>query len=224
MNIQTRSAYDTNGVQILRGVISHAQLLHLRRDLRRLLTFAPDPTDKDRLYKVYQAAARSHAFQGIQHGLGSIVGGQAPLLHISGAVLFSAPNDTRLTYDWHQESSYMPGLNNPIFNFWFPVMEPATKANGAMSVLAGSHKLGRLTYTKSSKPQGYTDLTPLGDYAERFPELVCECGLGDVVMFDGDLIHKSNPNTSGRTRYTGVSRFTAVRELPDRLEKFSELY
>jgi ectoine hydroxylase-related dioxygenase (phytanoyl-CoA dioxygenase family) len=145
---------------------------------------------------------------------------------VDAVVLIGLPDDKRLAYDWHQESNYMPGLS-PVVNFWFPVFEPATRNNGAMSVLVGSHRSGRLGYTKRRLANdSYTDLVPDGIDAlqKQYTEYHCLAAPGDLVVFEADLIHRSNRNQTARTRFSGVVRLLAPRAIPETLSFSNELY
>ena len=49
----------------------------------------------------------------------------------------------------HQESNYMTGFGTRLLNHHFAVFTKSDSANGAMSVLKGSHKSGSFPYIKS---------------------------------------------------------------------------
>lgn len=87
-----------------------------------------------------------------------------------------------------------------------------------MSILAGSHREGTLGYHKRPKKLGYTDHAPVGmdSIVKRYDEIWCDCSLGDVVVFAGDLIHRSNRNASGRTLFSGIYRNFRLDHLPIR--------
>jgi hypothetical protein len=141
-------------------------------------------------------------------------------IDIDSNTIFSLPDDDRLTWRWHQESTYHPPMFDSV-GFWFPIFAPATRLNGTMSVLKGTHKLGMLQYEKY-KPtkETATSLVPVGidDYVRRYEEVHCECDVGDVVIFDKHLIHRSNMNRDSRPRLTGLVRIGTTPAVPESLD------
>lgn len=142
-------------------------------------------------------------------------------LDIDTGTIFSLPSDERLTWRWHQESTYHPPEVDSL-GFWFPIFAPATERNGTMSVLKGSHKLGIVEYKKHKPtPDAATSLIPaeIDEYTRRFEEVHCVCDVGDVVIFHKDLIHRSNLNRDVRPRITGLVRVGTTHKVPDSIEK-----
>ena len=111
-----------------------------------------DANDQPLLYRINNTINRAVDLSSLLHDIlwipRLLVDDRSPLIVMDQVVLFGLPKDERLTYDWHQESNYLPDIA-PIINYWFPIFEPATKNNGAMSLLESSHKLGRLPYNKT---------------------------------------------------------------------------
>ncbi len=98
-----------------------------------------------------------------------------------------------------------------IINVHYPLLRTSTTENGTMSILPGSHHYGTLNYSKSRvSSDSYTDLVPknIEEITASLPEFHCYLELGDVVIFQKDLIHRSNYNGSELCRSVGVSRFT----------------
>jgi ectoine hydroxylase-related dioxygenase (phytanoyl-CoA dioxygenase family) len=104
-------------------------------------------------------------------------------------------------------------------NFCAPVFEPATRENGTMSLLRGSHKLGALPYDKLRPENGSTTLLPRG--IERIvaahEEVHFLAEPGDLIGFDRNLVHRSNQNRSPRPRVTAVVQFAVVDRIPESL-------
>jgi len=131
-------------------------------------------------------------------------------------VIVNLPHDDRISWEWHQESTYHPEIENCI-GFWFPFLDSSTIANGTMSVLKGSHRMGKLPY-KVYKPSDDSATTLIPDDIEqlkkKFSEEHCLLDPGDLLMFDMDLIHQSNPNISDRARFTGLIRIACIDRIP----------
>ncbi|AWK90243.1 phytanoyl-CoA dioxygenase family protein [Azospirillum thermophilum] len=237
------SAYERDGFLILRNVLPRDLVSRVVGELTALCALTGvdegdlglscsrlDRENQEALYRLYLAAPRLPAFAALSAHLAGVAarisGADLPVLSIDTIALFSPPRDSRLAYNWHQENSYMPGLPGDVMTFWCPLLDPATVDNGAMSVLAASHRLGRLPYRKISRPRGYTDLLPhdAEAIAASHREHVCIADPGDAVVFQGNMLHRSNHNATNRTRVTGIFRYIAACDLPANLKFSADMY
>ena len=186
-----------------------------------------DKEDKKRLHMISQIISKLDAFTVLETACFSFAKQllpSGPLVLLVKSVLFGLPIDKRLVYNWHQESAYWP-IDNPVLNFHFPVFEKADQQNGTMSVLVGSHKQGRLPYIKSKKSSdAYMNLTP-----ENIEELENQCleerfdmELGDLGILHHDLLHRSNFNSTPRTRFSAVVRIGSLSQMPPKMFFTSE--
>ena len=228
------TTFEKDGYVVLRDFFSEPALEVMRQSLRdvfaiyskegedvfatvqRLATF-----EKPLFYRIYQFISRSFiSLYPVRLEClpiaQSLLGGK---LHIDvgSAVIFALPDDTRLTWDWHQETTYDPEMKDTV-HFSFPIFEPATLDNGTMSVLPGSHNLGTLPYDKiQTSSDAATSLVPKGmdKIAKDYEEVHFTANVGDVAVFHNDLIHRSNSNTSGKPRITGLVRIASIDKLPN---------
>ena len=240
-----RDIYERFGFVIVRGVCDQEQIYRLREDIRRIISFEGDEhedmheviyrldrDDKDKLYIICQTIAKFAS-----GGFCSLIIKEfcqpifAPdnccAVVLTQGVLVALPADDRLAYDWHQESNYLVGVGVPFINAWMPVFEPSTRENGAMSVLAGSHRLGKLKYRKQIRSENsFTNLIADDErfLKEDYDEIYCCIDPGDVVIFDENLVHRSNFNQTERTRLTFVTRIAFAQAVPGRLSFSKELY
>lgn len=139
-----------------------------------------------------------------------IVGNQYPFSVISSGFMLGLPEDSRLAYDFHQESSYMLGARD-IMNVHFPFLRPSTIENGTMSALEGSHHQGPLPSHRSKESDNsYTNFVPknIEDLKANYREVAFHLELGDILYFSKDLVHKSNPNLTAALRPPAVFRLT----------------
>jgi hypothetical protein len=133
-------------------------------------------------------------------------------------VLLGLPSDERMAYSWHQESSYIPTVPT-VYTMWTPLFNPSTRENGTMSVLSGTNKLGNVGYNRVDKAHGYCDL--VADYKElvsKYPEYFCCNATGDCILFDKDLVHRSNFNSTDYVRISltlRVGHINTVTQLSD---------
>lgn len=188
-----------------------------------------DANDRERLYSLHMAANKISSLRRVNVAFAEVLqglnGSTSPIYEISVGFLLGIPKDRRLAYDFHQESSFMKGFGE-ISSFHFPLRGPATIANGTMSVLDSSHRLGPLPFLKSrTAPNGFTDLVPDGidEIKSRHPEVHCILEPGDVVVFHKDCIHRSNFNESDACRLVGVSRLTQQYNVDYRPQSYEAL-
>jgi ectoine hydroxylase-related dioxygenase (phytanoyl-CoA dioxygenase family) len=121
-------------------------------------------------------------------------------------VLLGLPADQRLAYSWHQESSYIPTVPT-VYTMWTPLFTPSTRENGTMSVLSGTHKLGNIGYSRLEKPHGYCDLVvDTKELIPKHPEYFCCNAIGDCILFEKDLVHRSNFNITDKVRISLLLR------------------
>ena len=188
-----------------------------------------DRDDKALLHELHMATTKLISLRSVFALLADVVydlsSSVAPVYEISGGYLLGIPADTRLVYDFHQESNYMREFKE-VFNFHFPLLRNSTCENGTMSVLAGSHKIGTVSFEKKRVSQNsYTNLIPteIEKIQSKFPEVHCILEPGDCVVFHKDLVHKSNFNASKLCRPVGTARLTQnkrgswVTKTPDQL-------
>ena len=91
----------------------------------------------------------------------------------------------------------------------FIAIDQATAANGALTVLRGSHAAGRIEHGEvRGQPGGEADRVEL--LASHFEEVVCEMDPGDCLLFHCNLLHRSNPNGTPNPRWALVTCYCAL--------------
>ena len=93
-------------------------------------------------------------------------------------------------------------------------LDPADEQNGCLQVVPGSHLLPVLCTQKADTTLSFTDVgVPMPEGLESVPVLMEP---GDVIFFNGSLIHGSPPNTSAdrfRRAITGHYISADVRQV-----------
>jgi ectoine hydroxylase-related dioxygenase (phytanoyl-CoA dioxygenase family) len=93
----------------------------------------------------------------------------------------------------HQDNFYLRAQPGTCLAAWF-ALDRCDEANGCMQVVPGSHTWPLLCTEKADTRVSFTDVTvPLPPEAEVRP-VVMEAG--DVLFFNGALVHGSYPNTT----------------------------
>jgi ectoine hydroxylase-related dioxygenase (phytanoyl-CoA dioxygenase family) len=107
---------------------------------------------------------------------------------------------------WHQDSYYFHfDPPRPIVGLWLAVSE-ATRENGCLHVVPASHREPIHRHVADRRPganYGYVEIVD-HDMAEALPVLMQP---GDLLVFDGHLMHCSTDNESGAPRAAMVFHF-----------------
>ena len=104
-------------------------------------------------------------------------------------------------WEWHQDYGYWynQGFVFPRMMSAFVALDAATRENGCLQVLRGSHRLGRLEHGKVGDQTG-ADPARIPQIEALFERVYCEMSPGAVLFFDCNLLHTSAPNESDRHR------------------------
>ena len=146
--------------------------------------------------------------------VGQLLGGLSPVCHYHSKLMQKAPK-VGGAWEWHQDYGYW--YKN---QFMFPdqllsvmvALTPATKENGCLQVLRGSHKLGRLNHGFSGEQMG-ADMTMVNNALKTMELVYCELNQGDVLYFHSNLLHRSAPNLSESPRWSVISCYSLQSNL-----------
>jgi ectoine hydroxylase-related dioxygenase (phytanoyl-CoA dioxygenase family) len=104
----------------------------------------------------------------------------------------------------HQDQYYLRVKPGTCIAAWM-ALDPCDEENGCLEVLPGSQDWPVLCTIAADTTQSFTDVTvPLPEGAELVP-VVMESG--DVLFFNGSLVHGSGPNRSDRFRRSLVGHY-----------------
>ena len=115
---------------------------------------------------------------------------------------------------WHQDEHFIPTRDRSLAGVWI-ALDDAEVENGCLWVLPGSHERGVLYPMREHDMPGF-DPSPV---AHGFPDdegdaVPVEVSAGDVVAFNGYLLHKSHRNaTPDRMRRALVNHYMSARSL-----------
>lgn len=114
-------------------------------------------------------------------------------------------------YQWHQDFAffYADGLLAPQMATIYVPLVKATKDNGCIRVLKGSHKLGRLNHSGVDQ----VDQEQFEAALKRFEVVYVEMEPGDVIVFDGCLLHGSDANRTNTHLSTIHCYYNAVENV-----------
>jgi hypothetical protein len=104
----------------------------------------------------------------------------------------------------HQDQSYLRVKPGTCIAAWM-ALDPSDEMNGCLEVVPGSQKWPVLCTIDADTRESFTDITvPLPDDAELVPVVMDP---GDVLFFNGSLVHGSRPNRSDRFRRSLVGHY-----------------
>jgi phytanoyl-CoA hydroxylase len=104
----------------------------------------------------------------------------------------------------HQDQHYLRADPGTCVAAWM-ALDPCDEDNGCLEVLPGSHDWPILCTVSADTHVSFTDVTvPLPDDAELVP---VPMEPGDVLFFNGSLVHGSKPNTSTRFRRALIGHY-----------------
>ena len=93
----------------------------------------------------------------------------------------------------HQDNFYLRAQPGTCMAAWL-ALDPCDEANGCMQVVPGSHTWPLLCTTQADTSVSFTDVTVPLPAGQPVQPVVMEAG--DVLFFNGALVHGSYPNTS----------------------------
>src|SRR4051794_23535018 len=121
-------------------------------------------------------------------------------------------------WEWHQDYGYW--YKN---GFLYPealisvmtALTEATKQNGCLQVLKGSHKMGRLEHNFVGEQQG-ADMPFVEEAMKVCERVYVELEPGDVLFFHSNILHMSEANLSDKPRWSFISAYNLSYNVPFR--------
>ena len=96
---------------------------------------------------------------------------------------------------WHQDYGYwyQNYVLRPLLTSVSIAVDSATRENGCLQVIAGSHHCGRINHVLSGDQAG-ADMERVNDILKRMPLVYCVMEPGDAIFFHPNLLHRSDQN------------------------------
>jgi ectoine hydroxylase len=109
---------------------------------------------------------------------------------------------------WYQNAVLFPDLTSA-----FIAVDPATRENGCMQVIRGSHKVGRVEHQLKGDQAG-ADQKRVEQILKVLPLDYVEMKPGDVLLFHANLLHRSDSNRSENPRWSMICCYNARHNDP----------
>jgi ectoine hydroxylase len=158
---------------------------------------------------IYSAIARSRRITGrMSEFLGDDV------YHYHHKLILKEPK-VGGAWEWHQDYGYWyhNGCLLPDMGSCMIAIDRATRENGCLQVLRGTHLIGRIDHGKTGDQTG-ADLERVEVAKQRFELVYVELDPGDAVFFHANLLHRSDQNTSDNARWALICCYNTKRNDP----------
>ncbi|HJO03494.1 MAG TPA: phytanoyl-CoA dioxygenase family protein [Acidobacteriota bacterium] len=216
---EQNAAYARDGFIIVRGLFDAAELDPLYR------AYQEDPTVNGSLFGMVDDDGSAHPIC-IWTELGDDIIGMVPRLarmvdateELLGEPCYHwhskitvKPSGCEARIDWHQDyySWYDDGLLFPDMLSVGIAVEPATRANGCLQVIPGSHRIGRMDH------HDFENFERRRRRVQQTLGLVhCEMDAGDAVFFHCNTLHGSAANATETSRMMLFVSYNAVSNEP----------
>lgn len=118
-------------------------------------------------------------------------------------------------WTWHQDYGYwyQNGVLAPLLTSAFIAVDPATRENGCLQVIRGSHHLGRIDHVLTGEQAG-ADQERVREVLKRMELVHVEMEPGDTLFFHCNLLHRSDQNHSEKPRWSMICCYNAARNDP----------
>jgi hypothetical protein len=111
---------------------------------------------------------------------------------------------------WHQDYGYwyQNGVLYPNLTSASIAVDPATRENGCLQVIRGSHHLGRIEHVLTGDQAG-ADQDQVNEILKRLERVYVEMDPGDALFFHANLLHRSDQNHSEHPRWSMICCYNA---------------
>jgi ectoine hydroxylase len=118
-------------------------------------------------------------------------------------------------WEWHQDYGYwyQNGCLFPYMASCLIALDRATRENGCLQVLKGSHHMGRIEHGRFGEQTG-ADPERVQAALDRMELVYCEMEPGTGLFFHSNLLHASSQNTSPNSRWSLICCYNAARNNP----------
>jgi ectoine hydroxylase-related dioxygenase (phytanoyl-CoA dioxygenase family) len=113
-------------------------------------------------------------------------------------------------WTWHQDYGYwyQNGVLTPNLTSAYIAVDRATRENGCLQVIRGSHKLGRIEHQLTGDQAG-ADQVRVEEILKRYELVFVDMEPGDVLFFHANMLHRSDQNRSNHPRWSMICCYNA---------------
>jgi len=203
---------DVETLELLRNIARADRQLQLDADSRGdgeggavKITVRNDlPTDD-----IYSAIVRAES---LVNAMETLLEGE--VYHYHHKMILKEPREGG-AWAWHQDYGYWYNYCClfPLLSSCMIAVDQATRHNGCLQVLKGSHHLGRVDHGKVGDQTG-ADPERVAAAREQLELVHVELEAGAALFFDCNLLHRSDQNKSDDPRWAFICCYNAARNDP----------
>ncbi len=159
---------------------------------------------------LYSKFARSER---IVSAVEKILGGSAAHYH---SKLMQKEPKSGGAWEWHQDYGYWYKNNGFLFPEMLSVLTAltaATKENGCLQMIRGSHKMGRVEHGFSGEQVG-AEMEKVTEALKVMPLDYLEMEPGDTAFFHCNTLHASAANLSDKPRWSIITAYNLASNRP----------
>ena len=158
---------------------------------------------------IYGMIARCESFVG---SMEKLLGGE--VYHYHSKMIMKDPL-VGGAWTWHQDYGYwyQNGVLFPWMASAFIAVDRATRENGCLQVIRGSHQLGRIDHVLTGEQAG-ADMERVTEILGRLELVYVQMEPGDAVFFHCNTLHRSDQNRSPHPRWSMICSYNAARNDP----------
>jgi len=225
LSSEERAAFDRDGYLVKRGLLNAAWIRRISDEIdalhERMAQATPEGVgvswetlSEGKPKRIRQLMNSEKVSPGLNESVRSatvldivedLMGQDISLFH--SKLLMKAAHDGTIT-PWHQDYSYwVKKENRPVHLNAMLAIDAATKENGCIQFVPGSHKQGLLPHDR--KEQAFGLFLP-GYFQPRPDAVLVEMAPGDCVFFGPLVIHGSDSNRSTKDRRANTVAYTVT--------------
>jgi hypothetical protein len=177
--------------------LSEAEALSCRRELEAVEAAEGPQHYLVKPHILLRVAARLIRLPAIVDALEDLLG--PDLVLFDSAFVIKEPGDGKRV-SWHQDLTYWGLEPAEVTSVWL-ALSPATADSGAMAMLPGSHRLGRLNHRDTFAPDNILSRGQTAELAfDEADAVQTVLRPGEFSIHDGWTLHASQPNRSADRR------------------------
>lgn len=148
------------------------------------------------------------------NAVGQLLDSDAPVCHFHSKLMQKEPR-VGGAWEWHQDYGYW--YKN---QFLFPdqlisvmiALTPASRENGCLQFIRGSHKMGRVNHGFAGEQVG-ADMVMVNNALQTMDLVYGELAPGDALFFHPNLLHRSEANLSDHPRWSIIACYCSQSNL-----------
>lgn len=134
------------------------------------------------------------------------------------AMFMNKPARQGTLLPWHQDR--WTGMDrDPLITLW-TALDPATKANGCVQLIPGSHK----ALVNPSHPSGFLEESQMGTHCPEEKAVYMELAAGEAVLLHNWTLHRSDVNRTDISRRAFSTCYMDARTVTKNNDKFNVIF